>query len=187
MGSLNIYIGNMKRRHRLLPVGTKSHKCVHLVVMLGSRLLDNDSPDSGKVYTLGNCDSRASLLFFDLLDILAHWPRKWVLIFCFVTSISVGSSGPTVVYALRRWLIAIHACTSWPRQQYDTSHYVMHRRIRRKSQSAIYVTRGRRSTWAHAYRGHKAKMSPHFRGQGAEMPNRLQKSNEALESQFRKL
>ena len=40
-------------------------------VKLRSRFLDNGSTDSEKVYSIGNCDSRASFLLGELLDVFA--------------------------------------------------------------------------------------------------------------------
>ena len=62
--------------------------------MFGSRFLDNGSTDSEKVQFSKVIQLRHFLLC-KLLDIFASWPQNG------------GSSGPTVVYALRRRLIAI--------------------------------------------------------------------------------
>ena len=65
--------------------------------MFGSRFLANGLTDSEKVYSFGNSDSMASFAFCNLLDIFAPWPRKR------------GSSWPTVVHALRKWLASFAA------------------------------------------------------------------------------
>ena len=61
-----------------------------------SRLINNGSIDSLKVYSFVKCDSRAS---FPLVQPNRH--------FCSLTPKNGGSCGPTIVYVLRRWLIAI--------------------------------------------------------------------------------
>ena len=70
-------------------------------VMFGSRFLDNSSTDSERVYSFGKGDSRA------LLSIVQH-----VRHFCSLTPRKWGSSGPTVVYALRKRLIFIFSETT---------------------------------------------------------------------------
>ena len=75
-------------------VGSKSHKRVHFgpcsdcnfSIMVQLIL---------KTFTDLKLIQGLHFLFCNILDIFAPWPRK------------CSSSGPTVVYALRRWLIAI--------------------------------------------------------------------------------
>ena len=67
--------------------------------MFGSGFLDNGLNDSENVYRFENCDSRASSLLVNSLDIFAPLLRKW------------GSSWPAVVYALHKWLIMMFSET----------------------------------------------------------------------------
>ena len=66
-------------------------------VTFGSQFLDNGSTDSDKkrFTVLETVIQALHFLSCNLVDIFARWPRKW------------GSSGPTVVYALHKWLILI--------------------------------------------------------------------------------
>ena len=94
--SLKIYSvkGQQRKwRHQLLPFGIKSHQRVHFVSCSGSRFLDIGSADSESVYIFEKVIEWLHFIVCNISDIFARWVRKW------------GSSSPTVVYALRKWLI----------------------------------------------------------------------------------
>ena len=84
-------------------MGAGSHESAWFLSEMRMRFVDSGSTDSEKVYTFRNCDSRASFPPFplrSLLEILVLNPTNG------------GSSGPTVIHALRRWLIAFSRYTS---------------------------------------------------------------------------
>ena len=71
---------------------------VSILVMSGSRFLDNSSTDLEKVYCFVTQGSRISFRSMcKSLDIFGSWPRKW----------KWGQKGRTVVNALPKWLISI--------------------------------------------------------------------------------
>ena len=83
-----------KRRHQLLPIGSKSHKPVKCGSCSRRDFSITVQPILKRFSVLKLIQAHP-FFFCNLLDIFAPWLRKWV------------SSGPTVVYALRWWLIAI--------------------------------------------------------------------------------
>jgi len=88
-------------RHYLLPVGSKSHKRVVNFWWHSDRDFSIMVQPIPKWFTvLETVIQGVYFLLCNLLDIFAPWPRKW------------GSSGPTVVYALHRWLILILSATA---------------------------------------------------------------------------
>ena len=85
-----------KWRHDLLLVSSKTHKRARLRSCSGRHFTITVQSISKKVYCFANGDSRGtsfSTCCVFHLTFFALWPRKW------------GSSGPTVIYALHRWLM----------------------------------------------------------------------------------
>ena len=108
-------------------------------VMFGSRFIHNGSTDSEQVYSFWNWGSR-NFVLCNLIDIFSSLTTK-----------DGGSSGPTVVHALRSWLIAIftvyfHALHRWfvsyccrGQLAHASRCTVMHERFRNKWQQIIYT------------------------------------------------
>ena len=76
---------------------------------LGCDFLIVVQPIPKKICSFGNCDSRASFPRFLISSLFRH--------FCFLTPKNGGSSGRTVVYALRSWLIAVFSL-------YTSMHFI---------------------------------------------------------------